>query len=529
MISKKIISIFIIIIILIVFICLSIVAQTDVTLTAQAVKKDETIYCNLEENGSIASMYQVNRILVDNRGIYEDFGDYLTIVNLSGNEEPLISGDSIKWTLENTEIKNFYYQGNLRNGELPFTFVFSYQLDGKTVKPLDIIGSSGKIKINLSVRTNPRAAQYFRKNYICQIQLPINLDKCSNIFAPKASQVVFGHKANLVYMLMPETNKDFTLEFDTTYFEMDSMMITCSKYDLTSFVNIDLNTDEIKTTVTQMSEGTKGLIDDTLGLKNSLNQISTSFASLSNISTNSESGMVGLYTDLKKYIGGVDTLAANANDLSLSAGDLSSGGANLSADYTGLSEHISSLATAINDILPTLTPEQQGQLGPLIAVLTVSQQSLETELNNYIKAVGDVAKTLPGIAPSIRRAATGGAALNTAAKNINSGLSGLNSGVKSAASLVKVMPAEVQKLLDEQTVLNGEIDQITTFFNNFNLNLNVGNTNLSVVSFVSNKIVPLSVQFILKTPSATFSAVKIPPTEVIIEKTFWDRLMNLFK
>ena len=65
---------------------------------------------------------------------------------------------------------------------------------------------------------------------------------------------------------------EYHLSFEAKDFSMDAISITCSYFDINSFVDVD--TQEIKDAVGQMSDATGQLYDGTLQLKKGLTALS---------------------------------------------------------------------------------------------------------------------------------------------------------------------------------------------------------------------------------------------------------------
>ena len=96
---------------------------------------------------------------------------------------------------------------------------------------------------------------------MCQVQVPISLDKCSNVTAEGATAVVTGTTKTLSYTILPGKSEDFTVAFDAVNFEMDAITATCVPFDISSLTTVNL--DEIKSGLTDMTDGADQLIDGT--------------------------------------------------------------------------------------------------------------------------------------------------------------------------------------------------------------------------------------------------------------------------
>ncbi len=87
--------------------------------------------------------------------MYIDYGSYEQITNLTNEAEPVIRDGQISWSLL-TGAEGFYYRGTLLQAEPPFLFGVQYFIDGTPVKPEDMAGRAGHVRIVLSVMPNPK-------------------------------------------------------------------------------------------------------------------------------------------------------------------------------------------------------------------------------------------------------------------------------------------------------------------------------------------------------------------------------------
>ena len=120
------------------------------SLSFAEVLKDETIYVNLDYNGSAQNIKVVNRIYGEsNEKYYIDYGEYENIKPLV-NIKPIIEKDRIKWPLENLNQEDIYYEANI-DKELPMEIAIEYFLDGEKIHGKEIGGKSGNLKIDISI------------------------------------------------------------------------------------------------------------------------------------------------------------------------------------------------------------------------------------------------------------------------------------------------------------------------------------------------------------------------------------------
>ncbi len=175
-----------------------ITVTTNSVAFAQEIKKDETVYVILDENGNPTEQIVSDWIKGSEAlGEFTDKSTLTDIKNVKGDEEPTKNGENLSWNINSnelyyqikgsealgeftdkstlTDIKNvkgdeeptkngenlswninsneLYYQGKSSN-KLPITISVNYEFNGKKVDPNDVLGKSGKFKISVNIKNN---------------------------------------------------------------------------------------------------------------------------------------------------------------------------------------------------------------------------------------------------------------------------------------------------------------------------------------------------------------------------------------
>ncbi|MCD8501758.1 MAG: YhgE/Pip domain-containing protein, partial [Bacillaceae bacterium] len=123
-------------------------------------------------------IYVVNILDVISSGTVTDFGAYSHVKNLTN-----LSGiDQIDDTIRITASEGrFYYQGNTNEQYLPWDIEVSYLLNGKPMKPEDLLGLDGHLQLNITTSANENVDRTFYDNYLLQISLVLDSDIFSKI------------------------------------------------------------------------------------------------------------------------------------------------------------------------------------------------------------------------------------------------------------------------------------------------------------------------------------------------------------
>ncbi len=494
-------------------------AMAALSSTPVELSKDETVYASLNFDGSIQNLSVVNRIRTPNEGIYTDYGHYTEIKNLSGSEQPQIDGTKVTWQLPASD-GGFYYEGILKESELPFIFSMVYSLDGKQVDARDLMGQSGRIKIDIKITSNQMSNPYFVDNYLAQVQLPLSLDKCSNISAEGAQSVIVGSTNTLAFMVMPGASKEYSITFDAINFEMDGIATTVTPVDVQSLIGID--TQDIKLDSTDISQGTGELVSGTEQLKAGVSQLADGLKKLASGTSALIMGSSEFQKGLKAYTDGVAAISDNAGQISQGINQLGKNGGELSAGYTQLSEGTVKL---MEGLLTGLPPEQQSAYSQQVEMLKQQLQGYGTNLEAYTKGVSQSAQGLSALSEGLSAAAQKSPELNRGAADINAGLVKLGNGLNALYDGARLIPDEIQKLIDGQKELKEGLDEALSLLDDFNLE---GNPLSEPVSFADSSKKVDSVQFVIKTPELKPEPVVAPPAEVRKEQSFWEKLTALF-
>lgn len=135
----------------------------DSSPTGTIYSKDEVIYANLDEVGTVNELYVVNALEVGREGSIIDYGNYDKLTNLTTLSE-MTQLDQEQVEINDAPEGMFYYQGNLStNTNLPWNFDISYVLDGNEVSPEELAGNDGSFELHINVTQNDEVDPAFLK------------------------------------------------------------------------------------------------------------------------------------------------------------------------------------------------------------------------------------------------------------------------------------------------------------------------------------------------------------------------------
>lgn len=112
------------------------------------VYKEESVYVNLNPDGSVSGISVTDRIHTDLPQIrIEDVTNLSDVSDVKTFIEPVYEDDRMYWDMESTDL---YYNGTTE-AEPPVNVGITYYLDGEEISYADLAGKSGNVKIDIKV------------------------------------------------------------------------------------------------------------------------------------------------------------------------------------------------------------------------------------------------------------------------------------------------------------------------------------------------------------------------------------------
>ena len=308
--------------------------------------KNEAVYATLGASGVVRAVYVVNQFELMNAVSVSDHGSYTAVTNLTNIEPITQQGDTVMFK---SAKGNFYYQGDLASTELPWIIGISYTLDGKPIAPDALAGQSGQIGIHITTRQNENVNTVFYENYMLQIALKLDSDKCSNINAPDATIAIAGKNTAINLTVMPKKNADITVSAAVTDFTMDGIQVSGIPLSL----SMDLSeADDMISDFEKLADGIAKLNDSVGDLSDGTSKLNDGAGSLKDSSASIKDGL----TQLGDNSGQLIAASAQIKDaLSQLSSSLDSAGSFRPADMAALPDSLSQLATALSGISSSLT------------------------------------------------------------------------------------------------------------------------------------------------------------------------------
>ena len=298
--------------------------------------KDEVVYARLFENGNVRSIYVVNHFTLSGGGVITDYGGYTSVLNLTDLQPVALSGGTVK---VGSTSENFYYQGYLAGTDLPWLYRIEYFMNGSPANPAEIAGKSGRLEIRLSSTRNPAVSEVFFYNYMQQITITLDGDKCANIAADGAAVANAGKNRMLVFTVLPKQNADIIVTADVRDFEMAGIDITAMPFSM-SFDIPDIG---------DMLGGLYLLTDAIVELKDGVGKLDDGVSEMA-------AGSELLRAGSGEFLGGLTQLSANSSMISDASAQINGALSMIAASLTDSGDMPDiGLLTRLPDVLNLLT------------------------------------------------------------------------------------------------------------------------------------------------------------------------------
>lgn len=424
--------------------------------------KTENVYTNMDYTGTVKKTTVSNHLENDKDGEIKDNSILTNILNVSGSEDFTLDNDIVTWYAKG---KDIFYTGTTKKAQ-PINVVTKYYLNGKVTKATDMIGKSGKIKIEISLLNNSllRTDNTFTP-YVVALGAMMDSDTNTDISITNGKVTDTGTRSVLLAISAPglyeytninefKSLNKVTITYNTTDFEINDIYMVASpkilsELDLGIFDKLDILTSSISTLGEKMDEleaGTKDLANGTSKLFTNSSifneKLATASASLEKIAN----GTI-------KLVDGVDEMLTTLTDAKTMMEDKDIDGslANLKvlqakneATITKLTKPLVEAAYKVKKMSPTETEtEMIARIKKLNPNLTVAE---EQELKNF-KSTYELKLLL--------------VANNDAVKEMITNLEDLNSLLDTLTTKLE----DVKEMQGKVTLLNASLNELSVGLN----------------------------------------------------------------
>lgn len=485
-------------------------------------KKDEIVYITLDNKGDTEGAYVVNSFNLEKGGDLVDYGEYVEVKNISTTDEVKYNNGEINASLQKGK---FYYEGSLKDKNIPWNINLKYKLDGKEIVPEDLGGKSGKLEIELDVKKNPNVDEIFFNNYALQISMALDTELCKNIVADGGTLANVGATKSITYIKFPREEKTYKITADVTNFEMDPISIN----GITMGMDVEIDgKDEIIDKMDKLSGGINDLDKGAKSLENGTAQYKKGVDELSKKTGELTKGVSDLNNGAKELETGIGAIKNGVNDLSNGVSNLVDGSNNFKTQLDNYAATLNKLEGVANSFSSVIPAEQMNQIKSVIKGandLSAAYNQINNGIGNISAGASTLNKSMDELQSGVSGLSAGTGALNDATGAFKSGANALSNGIKDindGAKAIKSGTGELaSKTGDIPDEVNKKIDEMMEKYSN---------SDFKPKSFVSEKNTNVGVvQFVIRTNAIEKKETVQENKEEEKSETFIDRIKAIFK
>ena len=294
----------------------------------QDVYKEETVYVNADATGN-SDEVTVSDWLKNSGSVSGNLTDesiLKEIKNVKGDETFTENGDQLTW---NTAGEDIYYQGTT-DKELPVSVKLTYFLDGKEVKPDELKGKSGHLKIQVQYTNNEKKTvtvdgkeEEVYTPFVMMTGMILPNETFSNVTIDNGKVISDGSRNIVVGFGMPGLKDSLDLDEETTKEAEDKGVTIPENFEMEADVTDFTMSSTFTVALTDLLDDMDmDNIIDVDSLKDSLNELEDAALELVSGSGTLADGASTLADGVSSYTAGADDLNAGIQKYLGSNGDL---------------------------------------------------------------------------------------------------------------------------------------------------------------------------------------------------------------
>ena len=243
---------------------------------------DEAMYINADYYGTPENITVVKGVNTNGLTEFTDHGDYLRVDNMTDRRLPEVSGNSVRWKMEEGR-KRFYFLGELAQAELPWTLDVSYFHNGQPADPAKLAGVSGLVEMEITATPNELASEYYRNNMMLQVLVMADMEKMNSIRAEGAQLQSAGKNTVALFLGLPGEENTYRVQIGTDSFESIGViftMIPATASQISQIKDLKETMDKAEEAGDALYEGIDEMLSAVAGMKPGLNQVKNGVSDL---------------------------------------------------------------------------------------------------------------------------------------------------------------------------------------------------------------------------------------------------------
>ena len=315
----------------------------SVALADEMDTRGETVYVETDAEGNVLSM--ISSVYITNLSGAETVTDSTTLTNIKnvlGSESPTVDGTNVTFKAEGEDV---CYQGEA-SGELPFTISLKYYLDGVQMKPDDIAGKSGRVRIEVNCestlkKTVETDGEEKEMNVPFSVIGMMTLDENCTGLASDAKISSQAGTTTIMAVMLPGLAESLEIENsdkikESFYVEMNTESFELGKCTFIGMTGI-------------IDENDLSGIDDIETLLTAIDEINSASTSLYKGAKRLRNGASTLNDGINEYISGVTTASDGMGQIVSGAAQLDEGTGQLSSGMNTFAESIDKIVEKVDE------------------------------------------------------------------------------------------------------------------------------------------------------------------------------------
>lgn len=363
----------------------------------QDVYKEETVYVNADATGN-SDEVTVSDWLKNSGSVSGNLTDesiLKEIKNVKGDETFTENGDQLTW---NTAGEDIYYQGTT-DKELPVSVKLTYFLDGKEVKPDELKGKSGHLKIQVQYTNNEKKTvtvdgkeEEVYTPFVMMTGMILPNETFSNVTIDNGKVISDGSRNIVVGFGIPGLKDSLDLDEETTKEAEDKGVTIPENFEMEADVTDFTMSSTFTVALTDLLDDMDmDHIIDVDSLKDSLNELEDAALELVSGSGTLADGASTLADGVSSYTAGADELNAGIQKYLGSNGELNGSVTEyvngVGKVVKGVKDYTSGTNALANGVISYVAGEQKIAAGAAqLSQLSKGLEQVQTAVDTLSKA-----------------------------------------------------------------------------------------------------------------------------------------------
>lgn len=363
----------------------------------QDVYKEETVYVNADATGN-SDEVTVSDWLKNSGSVSGNLTDesiLKEIKNVKGDETFTENGDQLTW---NTAGEDIYYQGTT-DKELPVSVKLTYFLDGKEVKPDELKGKSGHLKIQVQYTNNEKKTvtvdgkeEEVYTPFVMMTGMILPNETFSNVTIDNGKVISDGSRNIVVGFGIPGLKDSLDLDEETTKEAEDKGVTIPENFEMEADVTDFTMSSTFTVALTDLLDDMDmDNIIDVDSLKDSLNELEDAALELVSGSGTLADGASTLADGVSSYTAGADELNAGIQKYLGSNGELNGSVTEyvngVGKVVKGVKDYTSGTNALANGVISYVAGEQKITAGAAqLSQLSKGLEQVQTAVDTLSKA-----------------------------------------------------------------------------------------------------------------------------------------------